>query len=179
MDRTYQHLIQMDGTYLVQEVRADGLTRIVAAAHPTYLAWLAAGGVAEEVAYVVPEPLSLPDARSTRKEDVAALRRQKVDGGVLYQGALIGTDDDDRATLQGAESYLAKKPAGATVNWRAKGGTTWIVLDLVAVQALGVAVGDFVQACFDAEKIHCSALDALASSEEVLAYDISTGWPEA
>ncbi|GAB6037137.1 hypothetical protein JCM15519_16960 [Fundidesulfovibrio butyratiphilus] len=72
MDRTYQHLIQMDGTYIVQEVRADGLTRLVAKGHPTYLAWLAAGGVPEVVAYVAPVPPSLEVVKAAKIAEITA-----------------------------------------------------------------------------------------------------------
>ncbi len=72
MTRAYRHLMQADGSHLVQEVRSDGLARIVSPDHPTYLAWLADGGQPEVMAYVAPEPPTLASVKAAKIAEITA-----------------------------------------------------------------------------------------------------------
>ncbi|GAB6036119.1 hypothetical protein JCM15519_06780 [Fundidesulfovibrio butyratiphilus] len=188
MDRTYQHLIQMDGTYIVQEVRADGLTRIVAAAHPTYLAWLAAGGVAEEVAYVAPAGPTLEEAKAARCAEVNALRDAKIAAGVTVTfpdgSAVVQTRDEaDLRNVQGVASQgLASLVQGKTdpLVFRDAANNNHTMSPAEAVD-FGQQVADGIQAVYSAswalkESINGSALTDVAAVQTL---DITAGWPEA
>jgi len=50
-------------------------------------------------------------------------------------------------------------------------------IDRTAILAISQAVAAHVQACFSNEKVHSEAISALATKEEIEAYDITTGWP--
>lgn len=45
------------------------------------------------------------------------------------------------------------------------------------IKQMAGAIGQFVQACYSAERAHHEAVDALESLASVLGYDAEAGWP--
>jgi hypothetical protein len=102
----------------------------------------------------VPVPPPSPEVdlatQKTRLLARLAQRRWEVEtGGITINGAQILTDRESTAMLAGALQLLGLSPEGATVKWKA--ATGFISLDLPSLQAIALAVGQHVQACFARE----------------------------
>jgi hypothetical protein len=135
-----------------------------------------AGVVTESVEAV---PLSKAEVAEARKADLAAYRYRVETGGVTVGGTLIASDRQSQAMIAGAKLFADMNPA-AMIDW--KGASGWVQIDAAAVTAIANAVGDHVQACFSAERIHAEALDAIVAdtagtADDLIAHDITTGWP--
>jgi hypothetical protein len=122
-------------------------------------------------------PIPLETIKETRKAAVAAKRYEVEVGGASVGGISIPTDREGRKNLRDARDALAegllervdfKTPAG----WAAFTSAAQVI-PLVATAA------QHVQSAFTTEKAHCDAIDALGDVEAVLAYDLSTGWPQS
>lgn len=94
----------------------------------------------------------------------AATRWDKEQGGATFNGMAIATDSASQAKIAGAVDYLAKKDPGATVSFKATNG--FVELDLTAMTAVAMAVGDHVQACFALERTVAEAIAAGAITTE-------------
>lgn len=112
------------------------------------------------------------------KEDklakLAAYRYEKETAGITVNGAQIKTDRESQATITGAFT-LANLDPTMEFNWKAING--FVNIDKVQLQAIAVAVGKHVQACYSREKVHAEAISALTTAEEIETYDFTTGWP--
>lgn len=73
-------------------------------------------------------------------------RREVETGGITVSGTPIATDRESQAMLNGAYS-LSKLDQSRTFNWQTDTG--FVTLDAAALEAMAVAVGNHVQACFD------------------------------
>lgn len=109
-----------------------------------------------------------------RINELAAYRYEKENGGMTVNGMNVKTDDRSKSLLNGAVSLCQINPA-ATVSWKTDSG--FVLLNATQVIAIGAAVGTFVQECFTAEGVHSAMIMALATAEEIIAYDFTTGWP--
>lgn len=79
----------------------------------------------------------------------AANRRWQAEtGGITVGGALIDTSRESQAMITGAYSYAQVRPE-KLIKFKAASG--WVDLDAATVATIATAVGDHVQACFDAE----------------------------
>jgi len=107
--------------------------------------------------------------------DLAAYRFAKETEGVIFSGALIRTDLESQAMINGAVAYANLNPA-VVIDWKAANG--WVQIDKDTIEAIGNAVGAHVQACYSQERVHAEAIAALTTPEEIAAYDFTTGWPE-
>lgn len=121
-----------------------------------------------------PTPIDLPSLKQQRLSDLAAYRYEKETAGITLNGAVIKTDLESQANINGAWSYAQINPS-ALIDWKA--ATGWIQIDAAAVTAIAGAVAAHVQACFSAERVHAEAIAALETAEAAQAYDITTGWP--
>lgn len=92
-----------------------------------------------------------------------------------------GIDDQNRITSVIANARLANLD---TVSFKAASG--WVTLTLAELEGVAAAIAMHVQACFNAERAHHKAIDALeqlhAHDEQALqqaleGYDIEQGWP--
>ena len=107
--------------------------------------------------------------------ELAAYRFAKETAGVTFSGALIRTDLESQAMINGAVAYVNLNPA-ALIDWKAANG--WVQIDKDTVLAVGNAVGGHVQACYSRERVHAEGIEALTTPAEIAAYDFTTGWPE-
>lgn len=105
----------------------------------------------------------------------AANKRYAIEtGGVTINGAKIDTSRDSQAMITGAVAYLNNNPAATSVNFKALSG--WVTLDKATMLAIGIAVGEHIQACFSAEM----TIDADINAGKITtpaAIDADTRWP--
>ncbi|WP_395452837.1 DUF4376 domain-containing protein [Azospirillum melinis] len=121
------------------------------------------------------EPMPLEEVRQARKDALAELRWRRECGGiVMHDGSVIATDDRSKTLLNGKYRTAEKYP-DRLHRW--KGAESEIILTSAQVIAIGDAVSDHVQNCFDRELDLIAEIDAAESAEAVLAIDITTGWP--
>jgi len=121
---------------------------------------------------IVPET---PDAWTRKLSEIAAYRYAKETAGITMNGAVIKTDLESQAKINGAWSAAQMNPA-ILIDWKAESG--WIQIDAATIAAIAGAVAAHVQSCFSTERIHAEAIAALVTSEEVQSYDITNGWPQ-
>ena len=99
----------------------------------------------------------------------AAAKRWEVESGgmELPDGTRVHTDRESRSNMETLISYLKKKPAGTSK--RFKGPDGWSGVDVATLEALGVAIGDFVTAAFAREEDVAEAVLAgtVTTKEEV------------
>ncbi|MEN6375559.1 MAG: DUF4376 domain-containing protein [Smithella sp.] len=107
--------------------------------------------------------------------ELAAYRFAKETAGITINGAIIRTDLESQAMINGAVAYANLNPT-ALIDWKAANG--WVQIDKDTVIAVGNAVGAHVQACYSRERVHAEAIAALTTPAEILVYDFTTGWPE-
>ncbi len=118
--------------------------------------------------------IPLSEVKSQRIDELANLRYQHETAGITLSGMAIETDRQSQALITGAWSFSQLNPA-VLIDW--KGVNGWIQIDAATITAIAGAVADHVQACFSASRLHEEAILALETSEEVAAYDLTTGWP--
>lgn len=123
-------------------------------------------------------------AVSSKKDTITALRWQIETGGItLPSGVRVATgiDDQNRITSVIANARLANLD---TVSFKAASG--WVTLTLAELEGVAAAIAMHVQACFNAERAHHEAIDALADlhaedpealQQALEAYVITRGWP--
>ena len=87
----------------------------------------------------------------------ATARYAKETAGILVAGAPIATDRDSQNLISGAYSYVLAKP-DATINFKTAAG--FVVLTADQIQAIALAVGGHVQACFAVEAQVDAAIQA-------------------
>lgn len=98
-------------------------------------------------------------------------------GLVLPSGIRVGTtvDDQNRITSVVANAGLAGLQDADEVDFKAESGWTRITVE--QIKALAGAIGQFVQGCYSAEKIHHDAISSLSDTDAVEQYDVTVGWP--
>ena len=135
--------------------------------------------LAEQVAAewrVVPRPDALAAAKARLKARVTERRGQYETGGLAVGGVRIRTDTGSQAKIAGVLALLAADPTITLIDWEAQPGV-WAALDRTALQAIGVAVGRHVQACFSRARILHALIDDAADADGLAAVDIDSGWP--
>lgn len=128
-------------------------------------------------AYEVHE-IPIEQIRDTKLQEATDMRWSVMTGGVtLPNGVQVGTDIDDqnRITSVVANAALAGLADSDEVDFKAESG--WVSITIAEVKAIAGVIGQFVQACYSAERAHHNAINALETREEIAAYDTSAGWP--
>jgi len=128
----------------------------------------------EEAEWLDAQVVSPDEVKARRISELASYRFQKETAGITLSGMTIETDRQSQALITGAWSFSQLNPA-VLVDWKAESG--WIQIDAATIAGIAGAVAAHVQACFSAERVHAEAIAALETSEEVAAYDLTTGWP--
>lgn len=119
-----------------------------------------------------------PPAPPPTQDDLLAyaadLRWRVETGGITVSGTSVRTDEKSQAKITGAVQLLAADPTLAAIDWEAQPGT-WVSLDAATMQAIGVAVGRHVQACFSTLK---GVQQAIAAGEIVALEQVDAAdWP--
>ncbi len=121
--------------------------------------------------------LTIEDARSQKLADLAAMRYAKAQAGIVFSGIQVKTEAESQVQIVKTMKYVEHKPEGTVIRWKAS-DMSWHPLDLAAIIALGLAVGDYSEACWIAEENHQDAILSLTTREGIIAYDITNDWPE-
>lgn len=124
------------------------------------------------------ETVPLADLKAEAVAHVRTKRWTVETGGVSVAGQTINTDENGQAKLTGAVMLFDKDPTLAAVDWEAQPGV-WVTIDQATAEALGVAVGRHVQACFTHARQLSEAIASATDAAALSAIDINAGWPPA
>ncbi len=116
----------------------------------------------------------LQTIRSTRLEELAALRWQRCCDGVTVNGATFPGDENTRSTLAGALSALQQGMISAPVAWKTLSG--FVELSQADVEAAAAAVVQHIQRCFVAEALVTAQIMATA---DPASFDVSAAFDAA
>lgn len=116
----------------------------------------------------------LPQLKALLLKRLANVRYEHETAGVNVGGALVKTDRESQATITGAYARALSDPS-VTVAW--KTGNGFVTLDSAAILLFGTAVFHHVQGCFAREKVLAEAIDVAGTVDELMAVDVSAGWP--
>jgi hypothetical protein len=120
------------------------------------------------------QPKTLDQVKAVRRAELAAIRYARETGGITVNGVAVATDLVSQAKINGALALVQVQPA-TSIKWKAAAG--FVTLDAAAVQAVALAVGRHVQACFAREAQLTDEINARATVEAVVALDLNAGWP--
>lgn len=122
-----------------------------------------------------PPPPTIEELKAQRFSELSMYRYSKEIAGVVLNGVMIKTDLESKVNLNGAVSRAMLRP-DSSVNWKIS-DTVWITLPAVQIIETGLAVSDYFEDCFNCNKTHALAINALTTIEEVQNYDFTIGWP--
>lgn len=121
------------------------------------------------------------DAAKARLIQAATDKRWEVmTGGLTLPGGIeVGTaiDDQNRITSVVANAALAGLTDADEVDFKATSG--WVRITIAQIKVIAGAIGQFVQDCYTAERVHHEAIALLETPEQINDYDINLGWPQA
>ena len=120
--------------------------------------------------------LSLGKAKLARKAQATSHRDQVLNGGCPFAGKIIESDDNSRLLVAGSVSMAQlSKLAGQpfAIRWRTK-DNSYLDLDADGMIGLGVSLGRFVGACYQAS---FAVKDAIDASSDPASVDITAGYP--
>ncbi|MDP9601724.1 UNVERIFIED_ORG: hypothetical protein J2W38_001510 [Variovorax paradoxus] len=128
---------------------------------------------------VEPEPqpeleITLEERRARLKAAATARRWMVETGGITWtDGAKVKTGIDDQTRI--AQAIQGMEANGyADVSFKAESG--WLTLTLAQMHVLLKTIAIHVRACFEAERSHHVAIDALDAST-IESYDVLANWP--
>lgn len=124
-----------------------------------------------------PEP-SIEDLRAQVQQAATDKRWEVMTGGLTLPGGIeVGTtiDDQNRITSVVANAALAGLTDADEVDFKATSG--WVRITIAQIKAIAGAIGQFVQACYTAERAHHDAIALLETAQELREYDVNAGWP--
>lgn len=123
--------------------------------------------------------IDIEELRQNKLQAATDMRWAVMTGGLTLPGDIqVGTtiDDQNRITSVVANAELAGLTDADEVDFKAASG--WVRVTIAEIKAIAGAIGQFVQACYSAERAHHEAIDALATREQIRDYDINVGWPD-
>lgn len=123
--------------------------------------------------------IDIEELRQSRLQAATDMRWNVMTGGMtLPNGVAVGTtiDDQNRITSVVANAELAGLTDADEVDFKAVSG--WVRITIAQVKQIAGAIGQFVQACYSAERTHHEAIAALTTREQIRDYDINVGWPD-
>lgn len=93
-------------------------------------------------------PNDLEEARKIKYQEISAARYEAEVGGIEIAGAKIKTDYESQMKFTGACLQAVDDP-NYTCTWKAQNG--FVTLNNQQIKAIGVAIRQHVQSCFDKE----------------------------
>ncbi len=160
----------------------DGSTRPLPEDDPSYLAWLAAGGVVEILPYVAPSLSSMQDAAIARLQ---AEKWNRLHGTYRdTKGHLYAIDADSWALLCGEVAVLGA--AGQTLEpdyvWKtaetnAQGEPIYVPHDAESLIALSLEIRAYINKVFRASETAQAAVRSPADAAGVAAAEAGVVWP--
>lgn len=126
--------------------------------------------------------LALDDLKEWNKRLVNEVRVERINAGFTYEGNIFDSGDRSLLNITGVctlalllTSQGKDLPDG--FSWRTKDNKN---IDMKASQIFpfSVTAGTYVTSCYQVSWYHKANIDALDNIDDVLNYDITTGWPE-
>lgn len=120
---------------------------------------------------------NLVAAKADLKDAATAKRWDVMTGGISLPGGMqVGTsiDDQNRITSVVANAELVGLTDESLVDFKTNSG--WVQITVGQIKTIAGAIGQFVQACYSAERAHHEAIDLLVTVQELRAYDVNAGW---
>ena len=108
-----------------------------------------------------------------------AKRWEVMTSGISLPGGMqVGTtiDDQNRITTVVANAALVGLTDESLVDFKSNSG--WVQITVGQIKAIAGAIGQFVQACYSAERQHHEAIDLLVTAQELRDYDVNAGWEQ-
>lgn len=124
-----------------------------------------------------PIPLSLAQHKATRLALVRELRHQVESAGVLLGELRVRTDVTSQAKIAAAVQLLASDLTLSSIDWEAQPGQ-WVTVDRDTMNAIAVAVGRHVQACFSRARALQEDIEAAQDIAALEAIVLVSGWPQ-
>ncbi len=121
-----------------------------------------------------------PTLEGTRNDKLAALAARRWEaqtGGTTLNGLPVKTDETTTEKITAAYFKASQDPSYVVRNWKMETGF-FTALDAATVIAIGDAIEEHVQACFDREADLTTAIMLAADVAALNAIDIETGWPK-
>ncbi|MDP3494623.1 MAG: DUF4376 domain-containing protein [Hyphomonadaceae bacterium] len=125
----------------------------------------------------VVEAVPLADLKAAKLEAIRARRRVAENAGVTVGGVRVRTDETTQAKITGALMLFQLNDKLVSLDWEAT-PSAFVTLDQPTLQAIGLAIGAHVQACFTRSRELSEAVTAARDLAALDAVDVSTGWPE-
>jgi len=88
----------------------------------------------------------------------------------------VRTDETSQRKIAGAVQLFEKDGTLTVIDFEAQPGI-WVTLDQATMEAIGVAVGRHIQACFSNAKALSEAVEAAADDDALDLIDMDAGWP--
>lgn len=111
------------------------------------------------------DPRTLQAHKDAKWEDVKQSRTAAEYGGFTWDGSVFDSDQVSQARINGAVT-LATQDGGFNVNWTLADNTVRI-LSAVDVIAVGVALGQHVNACHEKARVLRAQIEAAATVEDI------------
>jgi hypothetical protein len=118
-------------------------------------------------------PLDLSDAQTLILSNLAEARYTAQISPVNINGINMNANPASITMLNSAIASLGTSTT-ATVNFKAQSG--WAVMNLAQLQAFSTAINTQIQFCFTNEFNLTQNIMALTTTDEIAAFDITTGW---
>lgn len=115
-----------------------------------------------------------PVALAAKLNALADFRWQKEIGGIVINGMIIETTDRSKTLVTGALMLAQSNPA-ATFQFKTT-DNQYVEVDAAGMVAIYQAIGAHVQACFAKEQVVAAQIVALATWQEIEAFDIAQAW---
>ena len=83
---------------------------------------------------------------------------------------------DDQTRITAVLTNMNLFPEITPISFKAN-GNAFVQVTYEEVKQIAYLVSRLIQACFDNERLHTVAISALTKPEDVMVYNVSTGWP--
>ena len=115
-----------------------------------------------------------PAALAQKIAELADHRWKKETGGLVVDNIAVETTDRSKTLVTGAMLMASQNP-NATFKFKTTGGQH-VQINSNAMIYMYAAMGAHVQACFAKEETIAAQLNALATWQEIVAFDINAAW---
>jgi len=133
----------------------------------------------ENGSFIDPETVKpISDVRARRLKEVTIIRKSKEKGGFLYDSNTYQVDIEAQKDILAVQTQFllgATNPHGGF--WMSEGNVP-VTMDDDEVKAFFQAAFNYIYALKAAAWTHKENLNKLNARNDVLEYDISTGWPK-
>ena len=116
----------------------------------------------------------LPDVAAVRVLELNSVAESVANHGVTVGAVSITSDDASVSNITNTLSLMGRSPV-ETVDFKSLGG--WKVGTKASMEGLQNAIWALKKATNTNHKLHEEAINALLTVQEILDYDITTGWP--